>query len=160
MKQSIPEIVKYYEKLTLKDYINDRVIEKIRLYYSLSRRNIIYYRIITIVTLLSGILAPIFYHFTLIDIANQKLIATTLSTIVVFGVSIESLFSFRETAKNYKNAENSLVNEYYLFQAKHEPYNKADNLLEVLVFRVESLILKERLNTIDKITEEINKKSQ
>jgi len=149
--------LKYYQQMTTEEYINDRVLFKIKLYYLFAERNKLWYSIIAILAILSGLLVPLFLS---LDIKYSKEYATFFTLFAGGLISLETaVFNFKEKFKSYKKTEDQLTNELILFQTNTEPYdfksqkNDENNaVFRLLVSRVESIILKERDDTIEKIT--------
>jgi hypothetical protein len=152
-----------------KDYINDRLIPKIQLYFKFSQRCGKAYRFIVFFTLLFGALVPIFLNWDLLTGYNigedsnlGKQFATFFSILVIILVSFEATFKFRERLQNYKKTEDQLTHELYLFQSRTDPYelkSEEDNF-RLLVFRVESIIREERDDTIEKATTQVVEKNK
>jgi hypothetical protein len=74
-------------------------------------------------------------------------------------ISLEAgVFNFREKFKNYKKSEDQLTNELMLFQTGSEPYHvqlsngEESFIYRLFVSRVESIILRERDDTVEKMT--------
>lgn len=163
------EDLRYYENMQAKDYIDDRLIYKIKLYFKFSRRCERAYRFIVFFTLLFGALVPIFMNWDYLNGYNfgedsnlGKQLATFFSIIVIILVSFEATFKFRERLQNYKKTEDQLTHELYLFQSGTYPYelkSEEDNF-RLLVFRVESIIREERDDTIEKATTEVVEKNK
>jgi Protein of unknown function (DUF4231) len=148
--------LKYYQQMTPEQYINDRVLFKIKLYYLLGKRDKLWYNLIAIFTIISGLLVPLFLN---LDFKFSKEYATVLTLITGGLISLETVvFNFKEKFKSYKKTEDQLTNELILFQTMTEPYNiqspTDDNsaLFRLFVSRVESTILKERDETVEKMT--------
>ena len=91
------------------------------------------------------------------EVEWRMLLASIFSFLVVVLFSIESVFNFREQWKSYKNAEDEITQELNLFHTSAEPYNNSNNKEneKLLVMRIESIILKERKETIEKLTSKI-----
>jgi Protein of unknown function (DUF4231) len=148
--------LKYYQQMTAEDYINDRVLYKIKLYYLFGKRNKLWYNVIAILSIIAGLLIPLSLA---LDVKYSKEYATFLSLFAGGLISLEAaVFNFKEKFKSYKKTEDQLTNELILFQTNTEPYNfksqKEDSIdiFRLLVSRVESIILKERDDTVEKIT--------
>jgi len=161
LRQKLTQIrtdIKFYQQMTAEQYINDRVLFKIRLYYFLGKRNKRWYNLIAILSILSGLMVPLFLN---LDFAFSKEYATALTLITGALISFETVvFNFKEKFKSYKKTEDQLTNELILYQTNTEPYKNlngvpvkpSDYLFTLFVSRVESIILKERDDTIEKIT--------
>ena len=148
--------LKYYQQMTAEEYINDRVLYKIKLYYLFSKRNKLWYNVIAILSIIAGLLIPLSLA---LDIKYSKEYATFLSLFAGGLISLEAaVFNFKEKFKSYKKTEDQLTNELILFQTHTEPYNfrslKTDGSdpFRLLVSRAESIILKERDDTVEKMT--------
>jgi len=148
--------LKYYQQMTAEEYINDRVLYKIKLYYLFGKRNKRWYNLIAILSIVAGLLIPLSLG---LDIKYSKEYATFLSLFAGGLISLEAaVFNFKEKFKSYKKTEDQLTNELILFQTNTEPYNfksqKEDSIdvFRLLVSRVESIILKERDDTVEKVT--------
>ena len=148
--------LKYYEEITTEEYINDRVLYKIKLYFLFGKRNKGWYNVIAVLAIISGLFVPLFLA---LDVRYAKEYATFFSLFAGGLISLEAaVFNFKEKFKSYKKTEDQLTNELILFQTKTEPYfneSSAENskaMFRLFVSRVESIILKERDDTIEKIT--------
>ena len=148
--------LKYYQQMTAEEYINDRVLFKIKLYYLLGKRNKSWYNLIAILSIVAGLLIPLSLS---LNIPYSKEYATFLSLLAGGLISLEAaVFNFKDKFKGYKKAEDQLTNELILFQTNTAPYNIAhlsvdcNAMFRLLVSRVESIILKERDDTVEKIT--------
>lgn len=164
-KASIRKDLKYYEDFQAKDYIQDRLISKIKLYFKYSRRTERAYRAILFFTLCFGALVPVLMNWDYlknyaVGESNMGILFSTIcSIVVIILVSLEATFKYRERLQNYKKTEDQLTRELYLFQSGSRPYNldgsnsdKAN--FRLLVTRVESIIEQEREDTIEKATAE------
>lgn len=148
--------LKYYQQMTAAEYINDRVLYKIKLYYLFGKRNKLWYNVIAILSIIAGLLIPLSLS---LDMEYSREYATFLSLFAGGLISLEAaVFNFKEKFKSYKKTEDQLTNELILFQTNTEPYNfksqreDSIDIFRLLVSRVESIILKERDDTIEKIT--------
>lgn len=148
--------LKYYQQITAEEYINDRVLFKIKLYYLFGKRNKRWYNLIAILSIISGLLVPLSLG---LNLKYSKEYATFLSLFAGGLISLEAaVFNFKEKFKSYKKTEDQLTNELILFQTNTEPYNfrspaeDSNAIFRLLVSRVESIILKERDDTVEKIT--------
>lgn len=158
--------LKYYQQMTAEEYINDRVLFKIKLYYLFSKRNKGWYNTIAVLSIFAGLLVPLFLA---LNLKHARGYATFLSLFAAALISLEAaVFNFKEKFKAYKKTEDQLTNELILFQTSTEPYNlklaEEDTkvLFRLFVSRVEAIILRERDDTVEKITrmslEQINSK--
>src|SRR5688572_18700608 len=112
--------LKYYKEMTPEEYINDRVLYKIKLYYLFGQRNKRWYHVLAVVSIISGLSIPILLN---IDIKYSKQYATALSLITGGVISLEAaVFNFKDKYKSYKKTEDQLTNELILYQANTEPY--------------------------------------
>jgi hypothetical protein len=148
--------LKYYQQMSAEEYINDRLLFKIKLYYYFGRRNKRLYGMLAVLAIIAGLLVPL---SLVLDLLYSKGYATFLSLFTGGIISLEAtVFNFKEKFKSYKKTEDQLTNELILFQTKTEPYffnvavGEDKALFRLLVSRVESIILKERDDTIEKIT--------
>lgn len=151
-----PEL-KYFERMTSQDYINSRVLFKIRIYFLKSRNNKRGFAILAILSIVSGLLVPLVLQ---LDIPRAKDIASFLALFAGALISLEaSVFSFRDKYRSYKKTEDQLTYELMLYQTRSEPYALKDQgaseeaVFHLLVSRVESLIQQEREETLQKITQ-------
>ncbi len=140
------------ETLTVNEYIANRVLFKIRLYFKKSKFYKFWYRGLLLLTLIFGALVPVFVNWQ--SISGHKDIATVFSILVIVFVSIETTFQFRETYKNYKLTEDKLTTQLHLFQTNSEPYNLNDKTenFKNFVSEIESIIALERKETIKSLT--------
>ena len=163
-KINIRSDLKYYEDLTQKEYIEDRLIGKIRLYYKFSRRCERAYRFVVFSTLTFGALVPICLNWDYLNDTSGGegsnlgiTLSTIFSIVVIILVALVTTFKWRERLQNYKKTEDELTHELFLFQSKTEPYHIQNdtNNFKLLVFRTESIIRNERGDTIEKVTSHI-----
>lgn len=171
-KASFREDLKFYEDLQPADYIRERLIFKIKLYFKSSRRCERAYRLIVFFTLCFGALVPVVMNWNYLkdfSIGNDSdlgaLLATIFSIIVIILVSLETTFNFREQLRNYKKTEDQLTHELYLYQSGSEPYDQGGpdhekKNFQLLVFRVESMIKEEREDTIERATAHVIEKNR
>ena len=68
--------LKYYQQMTAEEYINDRVLYKIKLYYLFGKRNKLWYNVIAILSIIAGLLIPLSLA---LDVKYSKEYATFLS---------------------------------------------------------------------------------
>jgi len=148
--------LKYYQQITPEEYINDRVLFKIKLYYYFGKKSKGWYNLIAILSIVSGLLVPLFLG---LDVKYAKYYATFFTLFAGGLISLEAaVFNFKEKFKSYKKTEDQLTNELILFQTNTEPYSFnlpiEDNnaMFRLFVSRVESIILKERDDTVEKMT--------
>jgi hypothetical protein len=148
--------LKYYQQMTAEEYINDRVLFKIKLYYLFGKQNKRWYNLIAVLSIIAGLMVPLSLG---LNLEYSKEYATFLSLFAGGLISLEAaVFNFKEKFKSYKKTEDQLTNELILFQTNTEPYNfkspSEDNsgIFHLLVSRVESAILKERDDTVEKMT--------
>jgi hypothetical protein len=148
--------LKYYQQITAEEYINDRVLFKIKLYYFFGKRNKHWYNLIAILSIIAGLMIPLSLA---VNLEYSKEYATFLSLFTGGLISLEAaVFNFKEKFKSYKKTEDQLTNELILFQTNTEPYNSkstsqdSNAIFRLFVSRVESIILKERDDTVEKIT--------
>jgi hypothetical protein len=138
----------------IQNYIKERLEFKINLYFKLAQQNLFYFRLFSVVAIISSALIPVVLNLDFINSNAVPLIASLLSVLVIICLGIESLFGFRQQYRNYKNSEDLLRREKYLFENQAGPYsNDGETNNKLLVERVEALILKEREDTSQKITE-------
>jgi hypothetical protein len=148
--------LKYYKQMSPEEYINERVINKIKIYFLFGQRNKRWYNLIAILSITAGVLVPVVLNF---NIKYAKEYATALTLLAGGLISLEAaVFNFKEKYKSYKKTEDQLTNELMLFQTSTEPYNaivsagNPEAIYQLFVSRVESTILKERDDTIEKVT--------
>ena len=171
-KVRLREELKVYEDLQPADYLQDRLIFKIQLYFKLSRRCEKAYRFSAFSTLCFGALVPVVMNWNYLkgySIGHETdlgtFLATVFSIIVIILVSLETTFHFRERLQNYKKTEDQLTHELYIYQSGSEPYNLRDPIKErenfhLLVLRVEAIIREERADTIEKATAQVIEKNK
>jgi Protein of unknown function (DUF4231) len=148
--------LKYYQRMSAEEYINDRVLFKIKLYYLFGKRNKLWYNLIAILSIISGLMVPLSLN---LNLKYSKEYATFLSLFAGGLISLEAaVFNFKEKFKSYKKTEDQLTNELILFQTNTEPYSikssmeDSSAIFRLLVSRSESIILKERDDTVEKMT--------
>ena len=155
LKRKLEQIrtdLKYYREMSPENYINDRVLYKIKLYFLFGQRSKRWYNFIAILSVISGLLVPLFLN---LDFKYSKEYATALTLFAGALISLEAtVFNFREKYKSYKKTEDQLTNELVLYQTNTDPYKIEDPkaLFGLFVSRVESIILKEREDTVEKLT--------
>lgn len=152
-----PDLNGLNEPFDIKSYIEHRAVYKIKRYFMLAKRCERFYKTIGLLILVFSALVPVIINSSIIKYTELRmLLASLLSFLVVVFFSIESLYNFREQWKNYKNAEDEILQEVNLFHTSAEPYTGAGQDNEkLLVMRVESIVLKERKDTIEKLTSKI-----
>lgn len=153
-----PDLNDLNNTFDIKSYIENRAIYKIKRYFMLSKRSERFYKSITVSSLILSALVPVIINISMIkEVEWRMLLASIFSFSVVVLFSIESVFNFREQWKSYKNAEDEITQELNLFLTSAEPYNNSNNKEneKLLVMRVESIVLKERKETIEKLTSKI-----
>jgi hypothetical protein len=81
-------------------------------------------------------------------------IVTTISLLVVIGVSLESVFHYREQWKNYRSTEQLLGHETFRFRTRIGPYagQSIDQAFLIFVERVEDAIAAENMATLSVMT--------
>ena len=138
----------------IQNYTKERLEFKINIYFKLSKRNLFYFRVFSIAAIISSALIPVVINLDFINSTSASLFATLLSVFVIISLALESLFGFRQQYRNFKGSEDLLRREKYLFENQTGPYtNDSEKNNKLLVERVEALILKEREDTSQKITE-------
>jgi len=152
-----PDLNDLNKPFHIKDYIENRAVYKIKRYFMLSKRCERFYKTIAISVLVFSALVPVIINTSMIhEVEIRMLLASIFSFLVVVLFSIESVYNFREQWKSYKNAEDEITQEVNLFHTSAEPYNSENNAKEkLLVLRVEAIVLKERKETIEKLTSKI-----
>ena len=87
-----PEL-KYFERMTSQDYINSRVLFKIRIYFLKSRNNKRGFAILAILSIVSGLLVPLVLQ---LDIPRAKDIASFLALFAGALISLEASVSVED----------------------------------------------------------------
>jgi Protein of unknown function (DUF4231) len=149
-----PDLTDLDKPFAIKAYIENRAIYKIKRYFLLAKRSGKFYKTIAVSVLIFSALVPVILSTSIIyNVELRMLLASLSSFLVVVLFSVESVYNFREQWKSYKNAEDEITQELNLFHTSAEPYNGKNNEREkLLVMRVEGIILKERKETIEKLT--------
>lgn len=152
-----PDVVELNKSFSVSEYIDNRAIYKIKLYFLLSRRSERRYKLISVAVLVLSALVPVVLNSSFLGLESGRMF---LASIFSFGVvalfSLESVYGFREQWKGYKTAEDEITAELNLFQLRAEPYGAGCTDPEkLLVMRVEGIILKERKDTLEKLTARI-----
>ena len=152
-----PDLTDFDKPFDVKVYIENRVLFKIKLYYVLSKRCERFYKTIAVLILVFSASVPTILGISIIGSESMRmLLASVISFLVVVLFSIESVYNFREQWKSYKNAEDEITQELNLFHTSAEPYTNSKHEKEkLLVMRVESIVLRERKETIEKLTAKI-----
>ena len=92
------------------NYINDRVLYKIKLYFLFGKRNKRWYNLIAILSVISGLLVPLFLN---LDFKYSKEYATALTLFAGALISLEAtVFNFREKYKSFKKISKSGIYRY------------------------------------------------
>jgi hypothetical protein len=93
-------------------------------------------------------------QYTLLGAPVIQLIVTVISLLVVVGVSLESVFHYREQWKNYRSTEQLLGHEKFLFQSRVGRYRKLSNeeAYRLFVERIEESISIENAATLNVMT--------
>src|SRR6187551_3230079 len=79
LKRKLEQIrtdLKYYREMSPENYINDRVLYKIKLYFLFGQRSKRWYNFIAILSVISGLLVPLFLN---LDFKYSKEYATALT---------------------------------------------------------------------------------
>jgi hypothetical protein len=152
-----PDLKEFSKPFDIKAYIENRALYKIRRYFLLSKRCETIYKTIAVFILVFSALVPVILSISIIsNLEMRMLFASVFSFLVVVLYSVESVYNFREQWKSYKNAEDEIAQELNLFHTSADPYNSTNNGNEkLLVMRVESIVLKERKESIEKLTSKI-----
>src|SRR5215204_6023262 len=101
--------LKFYQHMTPEQYINERVIKKIKIYFLFAKNNKLWFSVISILSITAGICVPLVLNF---NFRFAKEYATVLTLIAGGLISLEAgVFNFREKFKNYKKSEDQLTNE-------------------------------------------------
>ena len=152
-----PDLAELSNPFDIKTYIDSRALYKIKRYFLLSKRSEKVYKTIAILILALSASVPVILSLSIIDNKDLRILFATISSfLVVVLFSIESVYNFREQWKNYKNAEDEITQELNLFHSSAEPYNgDIEKNEKLLVLRVESIVVKERKETIEKLTSKI-----
>jgi hypothetical protein len=159
-----PDLIEFTKPFDIKAYIEHRALYKIKRYFMLSKRSERFYKTIAVFILVFSALVPVILSLSFITNKDMRMLFASISSfLVVVLFSIESVYNFREQWKSYKNAEDEITQELNLFHSSSEPYTTNGEKEKLLVIRVESIVLKERKETIEKLTatiKELEKKSQ
>ena len=78
--------LKYYQQITAEEYINDRVLYKIKLYFLFGKSNKTWYNVIAVVAIISGLLVPLFLA---LDVKYAKEYATFFTLLAGALISLE-----------------------------------------------------------------------
>ncbi len=132
-------------------YMQDRVIYKLKEYVRASNRHKWWYRATSAVAIVFAAAVPI-----LINTSVPEIYPTVLSFIVTVLVSLEKLFRFREHWRNYDAIAAQLRKEQLNFQTRSGPYQTGDETaaFNLFVKNVEERIQNERNETIGMRTNE------
>lgn len=153
-----PDLNDLNNSFDIKSYIENRALYKVKRYFILAKRSERLYKLIAVSILILSALVPVIINTAMIKEVEWRMsLGSLFSFLVVVLFSVESVFNFREQWKSYKNAEDEITQELNLFHTSAEPYNNNKNKEKekLLVMRVESIVLKERKETIDKLTSKI-----
>jgi hypothetical protein len=159
-----PDLTELSNPFDTNSYIETRAKFKVKKYFILAKRSENIYKTIAISTLILSALVPIIINTSFIpDEKLKALLASLASFLVVALFSVESVYNFREQWKSYKNAEDAITEELNLYRVSAEPYspeNEKASKEKLLVMRVEGIILKERKDTIEKLTSNVKQLGQ
>lgn len=152
-----PDLSEFNKPFDIKTYMEKRALYKIKRYFLLSKRSERRFKTIAVFILVLSASVPVILGLAVIDNTELRMLfASVCSFLVVVLFSIESVYNFREQWKSYKNAEDEITQELNLFHSSAEPYNSKKHENEkLLVLRVESIVQKERKETIEKLTSKI-----
>jgi ABC-type multidrug transport system fused ATPase/permease subunit len=152
-----PDLTDLDKPFNIKAYMENRAIYKVKRYFMLSKRSEKLYKTIAVSVLIFSALVPVILGTSIIHNVKWSMFLASLSSfLVVVLFSVESVYNFREQWRSYKNAEDEITQELNLFHTAAEPYNGKNHEKEkLLVMRVEGIILKERKETIEKLTSKI-----
>jgi hypothetical protein len=147
--------IKPHLSLTPEEYMEDRVVYKIKVYDRLSQQHRCRYQVTSLVSIVLAASVPVF-----INLDFSRLVPTLLSLIVTILVSMEKLFHFREHWRNYDEMAAFLRSEQLQFQTGAGEYKAKDQdndkVFHQFVARIEHAISSERKDTIEMRTQENN----
>lgn len=151
-----PDLTEFTKPFDIKSYIEQRALYKVKRYYILSKWCERRYKIIAVSILVLSATVPVILGLSIISNEQMRMFfASVASFLVVVLFSIESVYNFREQWKSFKNAEDDITQELNLFHTSAEPYETNNGNERMLVMRVESIVSKERKETIEKLTSKI-----
>jgi len=155
-KAERPDLVEFNKPFDIKSYIEHRALYKVKRYYILSKWCERRYKTIAVSILVLSATVPVILGLSIISNEQMRMFfASVASFLVVVLFSIESVYNFREQWKSFKNAEDDITQELNLFHTSAEPYETNNGNERLLVMRVESIVRKERKETIEKLTSRI-----
>ena len=133
----------YYEgPLSREQYLNNRLLPKINLYFNLSRKANFAFRALTFLSLVLTASIPVLIKLNIVpEIRDHVLLIISLLLILLSALG--QVFAFREKYINYKRSEDQLFREYQLFAAGVQPYEGIESL-KTFIENCENIILKER----------------
>lgn len=151
-------------ELKPEQYLQQRVMKKIKIYGDLSEGQERYYKITSMTAIILSVLVPVLVNLPADPI--PRILATIFSAMVTILVSAEKLYLFREHWRNYDLAEEELNRERYLYQTRSGDYAgkfdkngkfiKLDDeeAYKLFASRCETIIQGEREKTIEARTKE------
>lgn len=130
------------------DYMQNRVVYKLKLYMKLANKQKIYYLSLSLIGIFLSAIVTV-----LINFSSSKFWPTALSMLVTVTVSVEKLFRFREHWANYDQIAAFLRSEQLKYQTKTGEYSDkkvdANQAYATFVAKIERAIFNERMETID-----------
>jgi hypothetical protein len=146
------------QQMTAQKYIEDRVDQYQNWYDSKAVKMKSRYLRMRAFSVVGGGSVPVLINipsqYTLLGAPVIQLIVTVISLLVVVGVSLESVFHYREQWKNYRSTEQLLGHEKFLFQSRVGRYRKLSNeeAYRLFVERIEESISIENAATLNVMT--------
>jgi hypothetical protein len=109
-------------------------------------------------SVMGGGLVPVLINvpdkYTFLGTPVIQVIVTIISLLVVVGVSLESVFHYREQWKNYRSTEQLIGHEKFLYQSRVGRYRDLtdEDAFRLFVERVEESIAIENASTLNVMT--------
>jgi hypothetical protein len=139
--------IKLQLSISPEEFMNDRVVYKIKVYTRLSEKYRFWYQLTSVIAIVCSTMVPV-----LINLGVAAIVPTILSLLVTILVSLEKLFHFREHWRNYDLMAASLRSEQVQFQTRSGTYRKKganpEKAFQRFVENVEAGIKEERNDTI------------
>ena len=128
-----------FGELTPEEYIKERVNQEIKYYSKSATQSKKSYLRMRAVSVIGGALVPVLVNIPGVYV---DILTTIISLVVVLIVSLETVYRYREQWTNYRTAEQSLRNQYFIYTSKAGVYATLDDAtaFKLFVDRVEEAI--------------------
>lgn len=150
------------EQPDFEKYIEERYKKEIDWYDKKSKHNQRVYKRLQVISIVLTSLSPVLVLLTyLLSDLWVAIITVIISIIITIVTSFNRTFKYYDIWINYRTICETLKKEIYLYEAKIDEYEKAEDAKSLFVRRVESLISRENTLWISsyKSEEKVNSKT-